>query len=153
MSNTRKKLREIECVTQETEVLKGIINLSDKIQTEWVKLLSIWGMTPLQYDALRVLYVHDKDNKGLPSGELGRHIYTRVPDVTRLLDRLEDKSWVARERDTNNRRVVRVKLRGIGIQLVESAYGSLNELDKSFLSDLSSGQTTEFQHLMSKLLR
>ena len=152
MSNTRTRTAQISEEVLDCEIHRGVIALGDQSLAEASKLLKIWGMTVLQYDALRVLYVLDANDEGLPSGEIGKNVYTRVPDVTRLLDRLEDKGWIARERDEKNRRVVRVRLTGLGIELVESAYLPLRELEAQQLERLTQDEKQELQSLLNKAL-
>ena len=107
-------------------------------------------MTALQYNALKVLYVEDSEGEGLPSKEIGKRLYTRVPDVTRLLERMVDKGWITRERDVVNKRVVRSKLTEIGIQLVESAFLPLEESESKQLSHLTVDEKTELARLLIK---
>ena len=137
MSNKRNRKALIGTLKTETEIFKSAISLSDKALAEANQVLLIWGMTVLQYNALRVLYVKDCDDKGLPSKEIGSRLYTRVPDVTRLLDRMVDKGWITRERDATNKRVVRSRLTQIGIELVESAYMPMMDLESQQLAHLS----------------
>ena len=150
MSNNRNRKALIGALKTETEIFKSAIMLSDKVLAEVNQLLSIWGMTVLQYNALRVLYVKDSDNKGLPSKEIGSRLYTRVPDVTRLLDRMVDKGWITRERDANNKRVVRSRLTQIGIELVESAYMPMMELESKQLAHLSEDEKQTLSKLLNK---
>jgi len=94
MSNQRKRKASIGNVSIESEIFKSATSFSDQTLAQVNELLSIWGMTPLQYNALRVIYVEDKEDIGIPSKEIGSRLYTRVPDVTRLLDRMVDKGWI-----------------------------------------------------------
>ena len=135
----------------ETEIFRSAIRLGDKNLTETNKLLSIWGMTTLQYNALQVIYDSTKD-VGLPSKEIGQNLYTRVPDVTRLLDRLADKGWVLRERDPDNRRIVRTRLTEIGKELVESAHAPKLELESKQLEHLTLEEKQDLSRLLRKAL-
>ena len=112
------------------------VKFSDQMLSEMNQLFSIWGMTALQHNALRVLYENETE-EGLASKELGKQLYTRVPDVTRLLDRLADKGWLVRERDPNNRRVVRARLTAIGEELIASITAPLKELEARQLEQFS----------------
>ncbi len=152
MSNKRKRTALIGKLTIEAEIFTNTARLSDQILAEMNQLLSIWGMTALQYNALRVLYVKDTQDIGLPSKEIGKHLYTRVPDVTRLLDRLADKGWVVRERDCKNRRVVRTRLTPSGIELVESAYLPLVELESQQFSHMDQADKKELTRLLALAL-
>ena len=152
MSSKRDRKALIGTIKIETEIFTSASKISDKFLAEANKLLSIWGMTTLQYNALRVLYVKDVDDKGLPSKEIGQRLYTRVPDVTRLLDRMADKGWLTRERDPDNKRVVRTRLTQIGIELVESTYAPLMELESSLLTHMTTAEKEELSRLLRKAL-
>ena len=132
-------------------ILVSIIRFNDQILTEENKLLSIWGMTVLQYNALQVIYENDVEKVGLSSREIGKGLNTRVSDITRLLDRLADKKWVIRERDEENRRVVRTRLTPIGRELVKSASPSLKELRVKLLEGLSQSEKIEIAGFFRKL--
>ena len=150
MSKNHNRKADIAKPHLEEEIFMSAIALGDRALAESNKLLSIWGMTALQYNALKVLYVEDSNGEGLPSMEIGQRLYTRVPDVTRLLERMVDKGWVTRERDLVNKRVVRSKLTDIGIQLVESAYLPLRESDSKQLEHLTDEEKTELARLLNK---
>jgi len=138
--------------TIESEVFINTVRLSDKTLVEANKLLSIWGMTFLQYSTLRILHDNDLEDKGLSSKDIGKKLYTRVPDVTRLLDRLADKDWITRERDIDNRRIVRSRLTKIGKELVTSVYLPVKELEKKQLSSLTDREKQTLVKLLHKAL-
>ena len=156
MPNQRKRKAEIDNSISEgslvTDIFEAATSFSDQTLAEVHELLSIWGMTPLQYNALRVIYAEDKQDIGLPSKEIGSRLYTRVPDVTRLLDRMVDKGWITRERDAINKRVVRSRLTDIGIELVESAHAPLMELESKQLNHLSDDEKNTLFELLNKAL-
>ena len=152
MPNKHKRKEQVGLSTVENDIFVGAVRYTDKMLAEINQLLSIWGMTVLQYNALRILYVYDEKNTGLPSGDIGKYLYTRVPDVTRLLDRLADKGWLIRERDSNNRRVVRARLTKIGIELVESIYLPLNELEEKNLAHMNNTDKLELKRLLDLAL-
>ncbi len=153
MSNQRKRKAQIGNVSIESEIFTSATSFSDQTLAQVSELLSIWGMTPLQYNALRVIYVEDKQDIGIPSKEIGSRLYTRVPDVTRLLDRMVDKGWITRERDKINKRVVRSRLTDIGMKLVESAHAPLVELETKQLSHLSDAEKQTLSELLKKAIQ
>lgn len=157
MSNQRKRKAKIGDSllkgTVESEIFIAATSYSDQALAEYHELLSIWGMTPLQYNALSVLYAEDKEGIGLPSKEIGSRLTTRVPDVTRLLDRMVDKGWITRERDAVNKRVVRSQLTDIGMELVESAHAPMFELESKQLNHLSEDEKNKLSELLKKALK
>ena len=134
----------------ESFILNAISELSDNTLAAKNDLLKLWGMTFLQHNALQVLYENDTHLTGLSSREIGQNLNTRVPDVTRLLDRLADKGWVVRERDTNNRRVVRTRLTQEGMDLVKSAANPMRELQKELLNHMTKQEKENFAGLLKQ---
>lgn len=137
----------------ESYILTMISTLSDTILTAKNDLLKIWGMTALQHNALQIIYEKDTQNKGLSSREIRQGLTTRVPDVTRLLDRLAEKGWVIRERDANNRRVVRTRLTNIGVELVKSAANPMRELQETLLSRMTTQEKETFADLLKQICK
>jgi len=152
MSNKRKRIALIAQDNLESDIFMSSTRLSDRVLQATNQLLKVWGMTALQYNALKVIYRKDPQDEGLPSGEIGKGLYTRVPDVTRLLDRLAEKGWVSRQRDAENRRVVRTRLTQIGIELVESAHAPLLELEHEQFDHLSDDEKAQLAGLLKKAL-
>lgn len=73
------------------------------------------GITPQQFNVLRILRGAEPD--GLCRNELRDRMLSRMPDMTRLLDRMEEAGLVTRERGDRDRRLVRTHItpRGLGI--------------------------------------
>lgn len=151
-SNNIESIDEKDRETIEAEIFINTVRLNDKTLAEANKLLSIWGMTFLQYSTMRLLHDKDLEDKGLASKDIGKNLYTRVPDVTRLLDRLAEKDWIIRERDIDNRRIVRSRLTKIGKELVTSVYLPVKELEKRQLSSLTNIEKETLAKLLSKAL-
>ena len=88
------------------------------------ELLKPYELTPSQYNALRILRGAEPD--GLICREIGERMVTRDPDVTKLLDRLEARSLVRRERQQKDRRVIVTRI-------TDEALRILSELDDPIL--------------------
>ena len=134
----------------EVEIYKLATTLSDQTFAEMSQLLSIWGITPLQYHALYAIYIYDIDKNGLSNNEITQQVNVRVPDMTRLLDRMEAKKWLIRSRDQKNKRIVRSKLTSIGTTLVTSALHPLHEMYTQQYSGLNSSEKTTLTGLLKK---
>ena len=100
--------------------------------------LKPFGLTPTQYNVLRILNGAGPD--GLCGTEIGRRLISQVPDVTRLLDRLEDAGLVQRERDPNNRRFVTTRLTDAGREKLIETTPVLDQMQREMLKHLSEGQ-------------
>jgi DNA-binding MarR family transcriptional regulator len=88
----------------------------DRLHVVEEELFSRYDLTPQQYNALRLLR-GEGDNK-LPTLALGARLVSRAPDITRLLDKLEERGLVERERPADNRRMVLIGLTDAGRALL-----------------------------------
>jgi DNA-binding MarR family transcriptional regulator len=82
------------------------------------------GVSPVQYNVLRILR---GAGEPLACGEIASRLITREPDMTRLLDRMEQRGLVSRCRESEDRRVVRVSITDGGRKV-------LKDLDPKILS-------------------
>ncbi len=100
---------------------EAFLNLVRTANGQWQELATMLRqhrLTPTQYNALRIL--RGAGEAGLACSEVGERMVTPVPDVTRLLDRLEALDLVRRRRRPADRRVVEAGLTPAGEALVES---------------------------------
>lgn len=89
------------------------------------RVLKPYGISGTQYNVLRIL--RGASDGGLCRHEIRDRLLTRMPDVTRLLDRMEEAGLVTRERDTTDRRLVSTQLTPRGRELVDSLDGPIAE--------------------------
>jgi len=75
-----------------------------------------YGLSPTQYNVLRILRGAGVD--GLVQHEVGSRLVAQVPDVPRILSRLENAGLIRRVRGTEDRRVVVATLTNAGMSLV-----------------------------------
>ena len=81
-----------------------------------VHVLKAEDLSSTQYNVLRILR---GAAEGLACGEIANRMITRDPDVTRLLDRLEKRGLIARNRETKDRRMVLTRITDKGLELLE----------------------------------
>lgn len=91
-------------------------------------------LTPTQYNMLRILRGAGKD--GITCTEAASRMVTADPDITRLLDRLEARHLVERERSSQDRRVVITRISGEGLELLRTIDKPLAAFVKSQMSHL-----------------
>jgi DNA-binding MarR family transcriptional regulator len=84
------------------------------------------GITPTQYNVLRIL--RGAGDKGLCRSEVMERMIARVPDATRLLDRLEDAGLILRERSREDRRFVSTHITEEGLELLAELDGVVQDL-------------------------
>ena len=87
---------------------------------------------------------------GLCCGEIGERMVQRVPDVTRLVDRLEKQGLVERTRDAVDRRMVIVKIGAAGLDLLASLDGPVEALHRRQLGHLKKSELDQLRRLLKK---
>ncbi|HZT82593.1 MAG TPA: MarR family transcriptional regulator [Gemmataceae bacterium] len=105
----------------EQEVFLNLWRTYDRLRALEEELFARWDLTPQQYNALRLL--RGEHPGALPTLALAARLVSRAPDITRLLDRLEARGLVARERPADNRRVVWVRITPGGLALLRELDG------------------------------
>ena len=100
----------------EEEAYLSIMRTAALLEHQIAQALKPHGITATQYNVLRIL--RGAGSEGLCRNEVGERLVTAVPDVTRLLDRMEQMGLIARERGTADRRYVTTTLSKKGLALV-----------------------------------
>jgi DNA-binding MarR family transcriptional regulator len=88
--------------SREQEAYLSLLRTADALQARVEARLKEFGLTGTQYNALRIL--RGAGPEGLPCCEIGERMITHDPDITRLLNRLEDRGFVERTRARHDRR-------------------------------------------------
>jgi DNA-binding MarR family transcriptional regulator len=101
----------------EHEAILGLLRTAAVVDHATDEALRPYGLTGTQFNVLRILKGAGPD--GLCGKEIGERMINRVPDVPRLLDRLEKAELISRQRDREDRREVSARITAKGRQLVE----------------------------------
>jgi DNA-binding MarR family transcriptional regulator len=101
----------------EEEAMLSIERTAAVLMHAFADSLKVHDITPTQYNVLRILRGAGRD--GLCRNEIRDRLVAQVPDVTRLLDRLEEGGLVARERATSDRRIVTTRITRDGLKLLK----------------------------------
>ena len=122
----------------EQEVFLNIQKTAEVLMTEMAELLKPHGISPTQYNVLRILRGAgagccagghiDPNAAGVPCREIAGRMLTHDPDMTRLLDRLEDRKLIVRERDTKDRRMIITRITNAGLELLRTLDEPVHEL-------------------------
>jgi DNA-binding MarR family transcriptional regulator len=101
----------------EAEAYLNLLRTADVLSQDLERLLKPYGLTGTQYNVLRILRGAGRD--GLACGKVSGRMVTHDPDITRLLDRLEARGWVARAREKRDRRVITTRVTPAGLALLK----------------------------------
>jgi len=131
------------------EVLLSIARAADHTSVPLTDVLRDSGLSPSQYNVLRILRGSAPD--GLPCGEIAERMVRRDPDLTRLLDRLDARGLVVRNRDTRDRRVVRAAITDAGLKLLADLDGPVTETVKRTLAHMPVSRLRTLIDLLEEL--
>ncbi|MFL5560158.1 MAG: MarR family winged helix-turn-helix transcriptional regulator [Gemmatimonadaceae bacterium] len=110
-----------------------------------------YEITPTQYNVLRIL--RGAGERGLCRNEVRDRLVSQVPDVTRLLDRMEQMQLIERERDTDDRRMVLTRLTRKGSQLLARIDEPVARLHERQLGHLSAARLRTLIDLLAEVRR
>jgi len=133
--------------TVEQELLLNIVRTAAVLEHDLTDSLKPFGLTPTQYNVLRIL-------RGTPDGlcrnEVGERLVTRVPDVTRLLDRMERMGLIERHRSGTDRRFVSTRITDKGLKLVDKLDKEICGIHERQLGHLGEKKARELIKLLSE---
>jgi len=99
------------------EASLNLYRTSNVVTDSFEQMLKPYGITGTQYNVLRIL--RGAEPRGLCRNEVRDRLLNRMPDATRLLDRMEEAGLVSRSRDGEDRRLVSTQLTRQGRRLVD----------------------------------
>lgn len=127
----------------EVEAALSLFRTADLLGRWTEPVLKEAGLSGTQYNVLRILRGHRDDcSDGMACGEISEQMISREPDMTRLLDRLEARGLIVRQRSLSDRRVVRS-------QITEKGVAILRDLDEPMLQ----AHKKQFAHVGETKLR
>jgi DNA-binding MarR family transcriptional regulator len=120
--------------TLEQEVFVNAQRTADWLMRDLEEVLKDAHLSPTQYNVLRIL--RSAGTAGMACHEIGQRMITRDPDMTRLLDRLEDRELIGRSRERQDRRVIRVRISTEGLKLLKELDDPVRSTHRKQLSHL-----------------
>jgi MarR family transcriptional regulator, organic hydroperoxide resistance regulator len=132
--------------SREQEAYLGLLRTADALQTQVEARLKEFGLTGTQYNALRIL--RGAGPEGLPCREIGERMITHDPDITRLLNRLQDRGFVKRTRAKNDRRVICGKITPAGLKLLREMDSPLEKRGREMLRHVGQEKLKELIELL-----
>lgn len=130
----------------EQEVFLNLWRTYDRLRALEDELFSGHGLTPQQYNALRLLRGVYPDT--VPTLALAARLVSRAPNITRMLDPLEERGLVSRERLADNRRVVRVGITPAGLALLRELAPQVRACHARQLGHLTPARLRELTTLL-----
>lgn len=141
-----KKQHPFESPAQEAYL--NLLRTGSVLSAEFDRRFKEAGISAPKYNVLRIL--RGVGDNGLPSLDIAPRMITRVPDVTRIVDRLIAQGYVQRHQVREDRRVKMVRITPKGQELLARLDGPITALHHKQLSHLSSEELTELSRLLEK---
>ena len=120
--------------SREQQATLGLLRTADAVKRSLAQVIEPHGITPQQYNVLRILRGAGPD--GLPTLSIGERMIEQTPGVTRLIDRLERKGLVARVPCPKDRRRVFCTMTNKGLDLLIELDDPINRWDSLAVSVL-----------------
>ncbi|HXM99067.1 MAG TPA: MarR family transcriptional regulator [Candidatus Dormibacteraeota bacterium] len=112
----------------ENRVFVALLQTADALNLQAEQVIKSSGLTSAQYNVLRIL--RGAEPHGLACRGIGDRMISHDPDITRLLDRMEKRNLISRERQTDDRRVVKTRVTKQGLDLLKQLDQPVHELHR-----------------------
>jgi DNA-binding MarR family transcriptional regulator len=126
------------------EALLNLLVAADRVRAELDRACQEFGLTHGQYNVLRIV-------RGGPEGrtrmDIAARMVERAPDVTRIVDRLEQRGLVERAQGTADRRQSITRITKGGRDLLDEMEPAIGRAHAWFASRLSRASAGELSRL------
>ena len=112
----------------EAHAFVALQKAADSLAQQVEQLLKANELTAAQYNTLRIL--RGAEPEGLACSSIADRMISHDPDMTRLLDRMEKRTLITRERQKDDRRVVKTRITPQGLDLLKSLDQPVHEMHK-----------------------
>ena len=133
----------------EARIFVALLQAADTLGQEAEQLLKSAGLTGAQYNVLRIL--RGAEPSGLPCSAIADRMISHDPDMTRLLDRMEKRSLITRERQTDDRRVVKTRITPQALSLLKTLDQPIYDLHKRQFRHMSAARLKTLSDLLEEV--
>ena len=137
--------------SQQQEVYLSLWRTYDRLKALEDELFQSWDLTSQQYNVLRILQAASP--KAVPTLQISHRLISRAPDITRMLDKLQERKLVSRLRSQEDRRTVLVEITPEGLELLEKLQEPVKALHISQLGHLTAADCTALCRLLNNFLK
>jgi DNA-binding MarR family transcriptional regulator len=134
-------------VPLEDHLFVTILKAADSLSQQADHLIKSAGLTAAQYNVLRIL--RGAEPEGLLCRGIGERMISRDPDMTRLLDRMEKRSLITRERQKADRRVIKTRITPEGLKLLKKLDQPVHDLHKKQFHHMPAARLKQLAELLA----
>lgn len=125
-----------------------ILRAADFVAQQGEQLFKSHGLTSTQYNVLRIL--RGSGSEGLPCKSVGDRMISHDPDITRLLDRMEKNGLILRERQKDDRRVVKARITPQGLEILKKLDQPVREIHKKHFAHMGAAKLRQLEELLGE---
>ena len=133
----------------EEEVILNVARTAEYLSAAITGVLKASDLTITQYNVLRIL--RGAGAEGLTCGEISERMVTKESDITRLLDRVENRGFISRERPANNRRIVVARITDEGLRVLEQLDEPVDEVNRGLVGQLGEEKQKTLNELLEAI--
>lgn len=134
----------------EQEALIALLRSAGRVRRQFGSVVHTKGLTASQYNVLRILR---GARSPLPIMTIRDRMMDPEPSITRLVDRLEQRGLVKRNRCSDDRRRIDCTITGDGLDLVNALDGPVDDKDREIMSALSDKELRTLVQLLDRVAR
>ena len=135
----------------EDRIFVTLLGIADAFTLESEQFLKSVGLTGAQYHVLRIL--RGAEPEGLACRAIADRMISHDPDVTRLLDRMEKRGLITRERQTDDRRVVKTRITPEGLTTLKPLDEPVHSLHKRQFQHMPAARLKALVELLDEVLQ
>ena len=135
-----------------SSVHEAVLNLlvaSGHVRERFDHACADHDITTGQYNVLRIL--RGAEPHGYARCDIARRMIERAPDVTRLIDRLEARGLVERDRSIEDRRRSVTRITDQGLKLLDRLQPGLDALNHEIAERLPAEDRRELSRILERL--
>jgi DNA-binding MarR family transcriptional regulator len=136
--------------TLEGQIFVTLQKAADALSQQTEQLLKANHLTGAQYNVLRIL--RGAEPEGLACSDIGDRMISHDPDMTRLLDRMEKRALITRQRQKDDRRVVKTRITATGLELLRGLDQPIRELHKRQFQHMPAARLKTFADLLDQVV-
>ncbi|MEL4308134.1 MarR family winged helix-turn-helix transcriptional regulator [Joostella sp. CR20] len=126
-----------------------LLYTANAIQEGTVEILKPFGLSPQQFNVLRIL----RGQKGKPANlcTIQERMISKMSNTTRLVDKLITKGLVTRYTCEENRRKVEITITEKGLDLLSSLDAPLDAYNESIIEKLTAEEIDQLNIILEKI--
>src|ERR1700688_4867366 len=145
----RNRIQQTRFESAAQEALLNLLVAAAPLRARTERLCAEFGLSASQYNVLRILRgVHPQ---GHSRCEIARRMIERAPDVTRLVDRLEKRGWVERDRSERDRRLSISRITAAGLELLQTIDPRLKQEQRDFAERVPEKDCRELSRICEEI--